>query len=246
MSRRNTKCVKEAPPARSAIISRPVASAVPNNAADRNRCCTRFGPRSADGADSSASELSTGRRRAMLLAVAALVVAVQIPLLRGDWSTYPGLRMVAVLAWLAGVAVWSGLFAVRPVDREPRRSDRWIGFLALLAPAIVAWLPGPYQRSCITRSTSWKGGLSSPLAPWLARPTARSWDCRYSRCSCGFGGNTRGGAGGLLLVSGCAGLVGNVALQLHCPILDPWHILLGHAIVPWLFVSAWMLWARRS
>ena len=47
-----------------------------------------------------------------------------------------------------------------------------------------------------------------------------------------------------LLAAAAAGLAGNVALQIHCPMADPWHNLAGHASVALLFVGGMLLLER--
>lgn len=47
-----------------------------------------------------------------------------------------------------------------------------------------------------------------------------------------------------LLAAAAAGLVGNVALQIHCPMADPLHNLAGHASVALVFIGGMLLLER--
>jgi hypothetical protein len=166
-------------------------------------------------------------RLAMALGFAALVgVAMLLFAHRGDLPTYPQARMLLELAWFVagtGAAAW---LALRPIYL-PRPSGGVVAAVAAFAlagPIVAALLPEVPTSAYHRAYHSWRalgcfgiGTATSLLAFVLARALDR--------------GGTHG-AGQLVLAAAAAGLVGNVALQLHCPINYPGHLLLGHATVP--------------
>jgi len=170
---------------------------------------------------------------AMLLAVTVLVVRA-----RGDLHTYPVWRMGLTLGWFGLAAGASAWLALRPVYL-PRPSARLViglAAFALAGPLVTALLPAVptdetlhAHRSALAGGCFTIGALAGVVTLLLARLLDR-------------GGPH--GPGPLVLAAAAAGLVGNVALQLHCPINFPAHLLLGHATVPMALVLATLLVRR--
>ena len=177
----------------------------------------------------------------LMVGAAALLAAVTFALApRADFAIYPRERMLVTLAWFAiaaGVAAW---LALRPVYlARPERS--WVlaaAAFALLGPLLTAIVPL---------------GITTPVAHGAPQ---KLWPWAYG---CFAGGVTAGlvalvigrlldrgaplASGQVVLAGAAAGLVGAIALQLHCPIHQPLHLLLGHASVPVGLIAG--LWLTR-
>jgi hypothetical protein len=196
---------------------------------------------------------SSRGRRALLIGVSAAIVLAQIAVLRADLEVHPAGRMTLSLlafAVLAVVALWT---ALRPLHQPALRPGVAAGLVlaALAGPAALAALPAAHLAH--PAST---GGVGAELWP------------RAAACF-GYGSALvvpllllawalgRGGAGlraVAFLVAAGAGAVANALLQVHCPLTEPAHLLLGHATIgPALAALALALlllardvgWARR-
>jgi hypothetical protein len=158
----------------------------------------------------------------VLVGVATVLLAA-----RGDLRTLPPWRLGLAVAWFgvaAGTCAWLGL---RPLFL-PRPSRGLVAAacaFAFAGPVLTALLP---ELPTTALRHAYHGGLAgagcftigavvSAMALLFARALDRGGD--------------RGG-GQLVLAAAAAGLVGNLALVLHCPINYPLHLLLGHATVP--------------
>ena len=179
-------------------------------------------------------------RGLMILAVAALVAGLTfIVAPRPDFYTYPRVRMVATLGWFliaGGVATW---IALRPIYLSRATTG-------LVVAAATLALLGPIATSLL------------PEVPMVHAPAHRVWPWAYGCFASGITAALvvlvvsrvldRGGAhssGQVVLAAAAAGLAGTTALQLHCPINYPLHLLLGHATVPLgLILGTWF--ARRA
>ena len=194
-------------------------------------------------------ELSRGVRFG-LLAVVALVVCLLVWLFsrRPYWEAYPALRMWAILGGFSAMSLAAIFASMRPLYR-PSFSDRtaWLMAVALVAVGVVvAGLP-PAEMT----QPEALAGMGAELVPralqCLAYGTvagmpvvvvARLLDrARLPRLSSS------------LMVGAGAGIVGNAALQIHCPIVHQEHLLLGHATVTLAAVGinlALYRWRRSS
>jgi hypothetical protein len=183
---------------------------------------------------------SRAERGLMILGVAGLVAGSTFLVApRPDLYTYPRVRMLATLAWFlvaGGVATW---IALRPIylPRPPRGLVLAAAAFAILGPIVTALLPEvPMAHAPVHRVWPWAYGCfaSGITAALVVLVISRAFD--------------RGGAhagGQIVLAAAAAGLAGTIALQLHCPINYPLHLLLGHATVPLgLILGAWF--ARRA
>ncbi|HHO54279.1 MAG TPA: hypothetical protein ENK18_26270 [Deltaproteobacteria bacterium] len=175
------------------------------------------------------SRLPSPLRGALVVAVVGLVVIGVVALKpRPDLSSYPVLRMVSVLGLMGAVlAVGLGI-RLRPLYRAPLSlSLRSVAVIALLVvPLLIAgsaeaitghaasMLKGPFwptAASCFLFGTVAGGALYLALALLERRPRGSAW--------------------GTVTGAGLMGVVGNLALQLYCPVTAPSHLLAGHAMV---------------
>jgi hypothetical protein len=160
---------------------------------------------------------------------------------RPDIEVYPALRMLIVtstLFLLLGVALSQGL---RPLQRSATGAQGLLLVLALLVPIVVAALPAAHSAHALSA-----GGIGKALMP-------RALACFVFGVAFGLP----------LLVSmrmldrlehttvarslwaaAATGLLGNLALSLHCPLTHPAHLLLGHASVGIALAAAYGLLAR--
>jgi hypothetical protein len=183
--------------------------------------------------------MRTARRLGLVATVAALIaliMAVGTP--RFDMGDYPRERMAITLAAfgaLAGIAVWSVL---RPLHKAA--APRWT-VLAMLAASIVvptALYYVPHHHEGFAQGSgavfAERCGECLALGAGLALPMVLLTLAAR-----------RAAVGGWMiaaLAGAAAALVGNVALQLHCAVVDTAHLLVGHfALVP-LFVVTIAVW----
>lgn len=172
--------------------------------------------------------LPTRGRLAMCLGAALLLagtVAVVTP--RADLVAYPQLRMLAILLLLGGFCVPVAHAALRPWHRRAVSAQRAWSWVAVgVAAALgVSLLP-----------------VAHVLLPHTAPPTGEALWQHGSRClAFGLSVGTpvflltwvlgRDTAHSGIVATVLAGLVGNLALQLHCPITEHAHLLVGHGTV---------------
>jgi hypothetical protein len=183
-------------------------------------------------------ELSRSARFA-ILGTAALAVCVIVGLvtLRADWAAYPTGRMVGVLA-VFGAGAFASLYeSLRPLY-VPARSETtvWGAVAALLAVSVaVAALPIAHTSMPVALE-----GLGAALVP-------RAVECLLFGAAVGAPILALAALidrvrpprkSTALLAAAAAGLVGNAALQLHCPIVHQEHLLLGHATVTVVLIAA--------
>jgi hypothetical protein len=188
----------------------------------------------------------TGRRALLLVALASVLTLASFTLgRRGDWSGYPMGRMAFTLALygaLTTIVVW---LLLRPLHRLPAPAQLVAKVVTAALVVPLAWYFNPLHAPGHTAFAAGEGGafvlgcgkclayggvLGVPvllLALWLRRSSFRL--------------GTTG-----LLAGLAGGLTGILTLQVHCPIVDPTHLQLGHAaLVPLLGAGAW-LWTRRN
>ncbi len=154
---------------------------------------------------------------------------------RRDLDTYPLARMCVTLGWFgvaAGVSAW---LALRPIylPRPDARLVAAVAVFALLGPVVTALWPAAPAASGLALGHAYSCFIIGTSVGLAALLFARALD--------------RGGAHGvgqMVLAAVAAGLVGTVALQVHCPNNYPMHLLLGHATVPVGLVAGTLL-ARR-
>lgn len=171
----------------------------------------------------------------------AVVLAAYAWFARPDLGAYPVARMVAVVLIAVSVLAASLALALRPTQRPAAPS--WaaaavagLGLLGLLAVYLLPALPALDP--------------SHAQAPGLEAALHRAWPCLgiglvvaaalYALWSL----LDRGGARRGLAAAAAAGLTANLALQLHCPITAPAHLILGHLGVALVMLGS-ALAARR-
>jgi hypothetical protein len=174
--------------------------------------------------------------------VTVLVALSAIGMPRTAFAPLPVERVVVVFGALAVLAAALLRVGLRPAQ-TPAPCDRTILALigaGLLLPAVTAFLPAgahPFPRYVEYTPTQATvgcfiiGGLTGVLAILLLRALDRT--AHDSRP-----------AGVLAAVTG--GVVGNLALELHCPVTAPGHLLLGHATVGVMLVLAYGVLRRPA
>jgi hypothetical protein len=165
------------------------------------------------------------------------VVGANLGGLRPDLAVYPVERMVGALVALAlsaAVVLW---IAMRPLHRPPlpRGVVPAALALALAVPLALALLPdpvgGPPPPHAAALGCFALGSGSGLLVFGLLRALDRRSRAPWWQVA---------------LSAGALGLVGNLAVQLHCPATHPEHLLLGHASVGALWVLVTGSWAAAT
>jgi len=182
----------------------------------------------------------TGQRIAIVVAAVVLIsVGTVLATPRTDLATYPLGRMIAILValgLLTGMATWRLL---RPLHLPPPSptSNRLLLLAGLLTPVVVDLIPlhdhvgGAAGEGMSFVTACLKcfgfGGVTGALVLVVA------FMMRRARVD---------GVAVAALAGVAAGLTGNLTLQLHCPIIAPAHLLLGHAMLLLVFGAATALW----
>jgi hypothetical protein len=180
----------------------------------------------------------SGQRLALVLGATAVVVLGSYALApRSDLADYPAGHMIfnlAVLGLLTMAAAWRLL---RPVHLPPLPA--WTGrallIVAVVTPALLALVPlehagapagqGAQFALACARCLGFGAAMGAPaLVLGLLARRARM-----------------DGAAVAALAGVVAGLTGNLALALHCPVSEPLHVILGHGtlLVLLAVVAAW-------
>ena len=186
--------------------------------------------------------LKTGTRAALVLALMAAVTALTVVVTpRADLAAYPTPRMFAVLIVLAvvtGAATWRLL---RPLHLPPPSvwMSRALLVVGVLTPVVLSLIPidhvgghaghGAHFFAACGKCLGFGGVLGLPVL-------LLAFAVRRSRVD---------GAAVAALAGVAAGLTGNLTLQVHCPITDPSHLLLGHALLLGLLGVAAAVWQRQ-
>lgn len=191
--------------------------------------------------------VSTQKRVALGLFVAILLTAgVLFALPRADLSVYPSARMALALATLALTGVLCVVGALRPLHLPPLGRPLFTGLViaAALLPFALAFMPPAHLEH-----SSSLGGLGPDLVSAAAKCFAFGLVLALPllavlRLLDRIGHRSLRRA---LMAAGAAGLLGNLILQLHCPIVHPVHLVTGHASVAVAFVVLYgLLWQHAS
>lgn len=143
---------------------------------------------------------------------------------RPDWSDYPSARMWLALGASAVVAAWALRELFRPLTEvaNPAR-QRMVLVAALALPVLLALVPThvhetrePANEIVAALACGLLGlGFAVPTAIWVLlaqRSTVQQTPLGW-------------------IVAGALGLVGNLALQVHCPFTHVAHLVLGHGLL---------------
>lgn len=173
-----------------------------------------------------------------LLGVAVIVVTGW---LRPDHGVYPLMRMLGVLLVISALITVDLLLALWPLQRAAL--PRWLHvagtFGALLGLAAIYALPAAHEAH--------PASVQAPGIAALMKGALRCLGVGMVLAVAVYGflrALDRGGADRALLAGACSGFAANLALQLHCPITLPTHMLVGHLGVAVLFVGGLALYAR--
>jgi hypothetical protein len=172
---------------------------------------------------------------------ALLVTATTLVTPRSAFGPIPFERVTVVIASLVALitlALWLGL---RPLQTRPapRRLLLVSSLSGMFAPALFAMFPlGAARVESVAHVGSLRatlgcffigavaGGLLVAGLRALDRSEHRSWSSA-------------------LLAAAAGGLLGNAALELHCPITAPAHLFLGHVTVGVALLAGYA-WIRRA
>ncbi|MEM7158290.1 MAG: hypothetical protein AAF799_35955 [Myxococcota bacterium] len=195
---------------------------------------------------------STPARVAMVAGMVVAVIAfVLVAWARLDLSVYPLGRLALDLSVLTLPVLVILAIVMRPLHRSAW--PRWVEFLAL-ALAVGAVLVGPMLMPAHHDHPASMGGVGDALIPravlCISVGTLLGLPILVIL---GFVSRSRGPFGmprGLAVV--LAGSVGCLGVFLHCPLVEPQHLLFGHASVLAGFIALGLLvaslgrWPRRG
>lgn len=179
---------------------------------------------------------------AVILAIALLTVVVTP---RTDFAPLPVLRVVLTVSVLSVMVLAVVRLGLRPLQTPlPRRTAvMFVLAIALGVPVLLCVLPTPetarvdvpvpgVPQSVAIGVCFAFGALTAALLVLALRILDRG--AHESRMSA-------------LLAAAAGGLAGNLALELHCPVTNPVHLLPGHATIGFVFVAAYgLLHAARA
>ena len=183
------------------------------------------------GATAWLKSLSSPKRLGIALALIAVEVAVTFVLApRADLGVYPVLRMVVAVGAMGALAMWAASVMTTPLHSRQLGSF-WSWATISAAPVLVGVLSSiPVVDAAHPASLAGRGDAFVPAAaacfifgviigvPVIVMGAVMErrsrWPLRQA-----------------LTAAAAAGLAGNLALQLHCPITAPAHLLAGHASV---------------
>lgn len=177
--------------------------------------------------------------RAAAVAAGALAVAafVFLAMPRSDLSYYPSVRFWGLAVGFFGISVSAVSVALRPVYRPGISGWLTAGVVGILLGygVFVGALPPAH-------TTDWyfSAGLGAQLIPFAANCLAVG--SAYALPVLGVGWLALRTSRPLLypamLMAAAAGTVGHLGLHFHCPLVQPAHLLLGHATVPLVYTAA--------
>lgn len=175
--------------------------------------------------------------------VAAFAGASALAFGRPDLDVYPTVRMAAVLLVIgAGVGV-SIFLALRPLQRPtvPVRVVAAATSAALLGVLVMYALPAAHTAHPASLQLPGWAALLQRAIPCLAIGLAIGALIYGVLALLDRGGTSRAPA-----MAVAAGLGANLALQLHCPVTAPLHMVVAHLGVALLLVAAALLPGGRS
>lgn len=175
----------------------------------------------------------------LLLAVAVTVISV-VATPRSDLAQFPVGRMAATLLLLAAVTSAAAWRLLRPLHAPPPTvwASRALLAAGVLLPAVIAAIPMDHVGAAPGEGAAFAVHCSKCLAfgGVMGFPVLFvAFLARRSRVD---------GAAVAALAGVVSGLTGNLALQMHCPITDPMHLLGGHALLVVVLGVAVAAWRR--
>jgi hypothetical protein len=175
------------------------------------------------------------------LVVGALALVTMGVWGRQDFAMYPAERMLAVVASIAGLIVVDLVLVLWPLQLPA--APQWLMAAAVAgAPlGLLFWYSAPAVE------TGHPGSVPVESAGTLVRHALHCLVFGSVIAGGIYGllrGLDRGGANRLLLMGACAGLAGNLMLQLHCSVTAPVHLLIGHLGVV-VLCFAFAFWRER-
>jgi hypothetical protein len=187
---------------------------------------------------------ATGQRIAIVVAAVTLLsIGVALGTPRADLGTYPLLRTVLVLALLGALTAVATWRLLRPLHlpRPSVTSSRLLLVAGLLAPFVISIIPvndhtgaapgeGVAFATACFKCFGFGGALGLPVL-------GLAFVMRRAQVD---------GAAVAALAGVVAGLMGNLALHLHCPVVDPLHLIIGHALLVVVFSIAAAAWRPRE
>lgn len=181
---------------------------------------------------------SSRMRVLVVLAVAVLALGLVFKFVqRVDLLIYPSIRMALVLLSLVILFVGAVLLVLRPQQRMALHHRLWIttGVAGLALPLVFALLPAAHLSHPASLAGQhhdlWSKALACLLFGALVSLPTLGLLVLVER-------HRPPRLKALVLTAVVAGLMGNLALQLHCPITHSSHLLLGHAPLGLLLVAS--------
>lgn len=162
------------------------------------------------------------RRRLFGLALAlTIVVGAGVSKLRPDIGDYPPLLLAAYLVSLSVLLCLAIHIGLRPVHQLelPRVARAGLLLTVVAATVTLAVVPGMHAHAI------------APPAPWALTshvPACLGYGFLVGIPVYAALRLLARDSAGRLMAAAAAGLVGNLALELHCPVGGPQHLVLGH------------------
>ncbi|PKN58905.1 MAG: hypothetical protein CVU56_02870 [Deltaproteobacteria bacterium HGW-Deltaproteobacteria-14] len=175
-------------------------------------------------------------RRSMIFGMAIVIATIiLVAMRRPDFAFYPMGRFALELGLLAGALAVAVAVAVRPrLDVPSARATSALVGLAILVPVLLAVLPqahAGHPASLLGVGSDFLPRAIGCLVWGLVMGTPTAIIAFLARRD--GGGEPRRD----LLLAGAAGLAGVIALEMHCPITDGDHLLVGHVSVVVILVA---------
>jgi hypothetical protein len=178
----------------------------------------------------------------VLFAMLVIGIAIALAAPRHDMSEYPRVRLIVVLALFGGLAggcVWGALWPLhRPAASRFRRAVMLA--CAVVAPALISFFPHAEAGQAPLSGIAFASRSGTCLATGFALSLPFLILAALVRRSDVDGPIVAALAGA------AAGLLGNGALELHCPVGDSAHLLVGHAILLPLCLVALVAWQAMT
>jgi hypothetical protein len=186
--------------------------------------------------------LPTWQRTGIALGLAAAVtLASLVTKPRSDLDAYPMGHMAWIVGLLAALTFAASWRLLRPLHKPPPKAwtDTLLLVLGVLTPAVVSFIPlghvgidagtgADFAAGCM-RCIGFGGVLGIPVLVLALVLRRKNMD----------------GAAITALGGVAAGLSGNLVLQVHCPITDSTHLLLGHTTLLLILGAAAVLLHRK-